>query len=183
MADTAHASDDGTVIYCTPLVVAANNAVKPPIPAYNKWDNGVDAITAALAKHGLTVVPNPVVTSYSYTIDPITKLPTSTRVTKQISDVLHQLLNAATAIGSASTAAITPVAITPFQYALFGLRHRDLAAADGEIASGSLNVKSANSPTDVIPATFVIYNPSVKAKTIVIVITVGGVKITITIKW
>jgi hypothetical protein len=212
MADSAYASDDGTAIYCTSVPVAAVAAtVRPPtvgVPAYNKWDNGVDAINAALAIHGFTVFPGPVVRSYLVTT-PATKTAPEVREVKidetigtytktnNLPDrftprpnatVLHQLLNAAAAIGSSAAAigssatTTKEINITPVQYALFGLRHRDLAAADGEIASGSLDVTATGS-TDKIPATFVIYNPSVKARTIVIVITVGGVKITITVRW
>jgi hypothetical protein len=70
---------------------------------------------------------------------------------------------------------------------LFRLRLSDSAAADGQIASGSLKVSARNPESgllgDETRAPFVIYAPSVRARTIVIVITVGGVKVTITVRW
>ncbi len=83
--------------------------------------------------------------------------------------VLEELLNTAYLIGIGQTADTRP---NSDAYTVLGF--------DDANATGAFNVSSASGTKH---AEFKIHAPSTKARSIVIVITVGGVKIKITIRW
>lgn len=185
-------ADDGCFVFCTPLLVPMVPS-KPAkgqliavaaVPAYNKWDCGVTAITAALSHHGFHVVTNPQIQTRTEKDKTVEKFSVWPRTDGQdpattSNSVLHELLNVAHAMGVASTNSGS-INITPVQHALLRLQHRDV---DGQVASGSLQALLPDPLSRLNRVPFVVYAPSVKAKTIVIVITVGGVKVTITVRW
>jgi hypothetical protein len=192
---TYDVGEDGIFVFCTPLLTkaampAAAAAKAGTTVTFNKWDSGVTAITKALSflekqddKHVVVVTEPPISTSVTADKGEVVTKPEkfgtwprpASAWHQESNSVLHQLLNVAHAIGNG------PTAITPAQHVLFRLRLSDSAAADGQIASGSLKIVVPNLGETRAP--FVIYAPSVRARTIVIVITVGGVKVTITVRW
>lgn len=93
-------------------------------------------------------------------------------------DVITELLHTAHAIGATPTGFAQ---VNHAAYALLGnLRYADCAVA-GEVASGSFKATVNDSPL-VKHGTFIIHTANPNAKSITITITVGGVKVTITIR-
>lgn len=146
--------DGGSFVFCTPLLVSMvpSKIVKgvvtaAAVPAYSKWDCGVAAITRALELYGYEIYRNPhvmtTVAEKEKELVGVTEIfgewprKQGEDAATTLNSVLHHLLNAAYAIGAASTLAGGGIAITPVQYAAIRLQHRDV---DGQVASGSLQV-------------------------------------------
>ncbi len=86
-------------------------------------------------------------------------------------DLLTTLLDVAYMLGS------RPVSmVDPYAQAVLGLQHSDTPNSTGEQARGSIRLGTKD-------ASFVIMSPSTTMRTIVIIITVGPVKVTIIVKW
>lgn len=145
----------------------------PQAAAAPNWSSAVAAISATLSAS--KEFKDLTLTAPAIKV-PDTKSGAASSCTPNQGEVLTELLNAAYAIG------VCDAVPRASSHAVLGLRYTDLA--DGVQVRGVLRLASAGIMLSLDKAgRFDIYTPDAKSKSIVIVITVGGVKVTIIIRW
>jgi hypothetical protein len=179
------ASWTGTTIVCAPTPPSTT----PPTTSTTttakigtvQWDGCIHAITEVLRSFNITVSDVSMSTATTSKTGTLTN-PTPAPVTG--ADVLRALLTTARTVGVTGTTSVGIESLNATPYTALQLKYTDIAV-NGVQASGSFSVSSHSSETyvNVNRASFVILPQSVKARSIVIVITVGGVKVTIIVRW
>jgi len=145
--------------------------IAPPTSTTCQWDNATAAVIALLSRRGVTIQPQ--------TVTLVTPGATGTNAVLYIgaTDVIMELLNTAHALGTAPTA--TAPAFNTSAHVVLGLRtDPGEVAIPNEQAWGSFKATLKEVSQH---GTFVIH--TAKAKSITITVTIGGVKVTITIRW
>ena len=161
-SDAAHYAEEAAVDEESGKPGIAVVCVAPPtLTADRRWNQALVAIKASLNDRNIDVPE----TAAWIQVDG-----NHIQRTWTGDEVLLELLETAYLIGMNSAPSITA-------YTTLGLLHTN------EVTTGSFKAKSSKEDNPVSYARFQILPPSVAARSIVIVITVGGVKVTITIRW
>jgi hypothetical protein len=180
--DYYSASWTGTTIVCAPTPTSTTTSTTTAAKIGTvQWDGCIRAITAVLDSLNVTVSS----VSMSTATTSRTGTGTTTTGTTDVTgaDVLRALLTTARTVGVAGTTSVGIESLHATPYTALQLQYTDIAVT-GVQASGSFSVSHISEKyVNVNRASFVIFPPSVKARSIVIVITVGGVKVTIIVRW